>query len=173
MRLAIVGVGDFGRAVIGEVRKAGTDVAVVPDGLGDDALVAVVAARPVPAVAHELDRAGQALVPVWGMHGKLQIGPVVTAGAPCFGCYEARLRQHAADLEAHDAILDHWASYPPPPPTDALAAQAVLAAAELARIVRSPADVAGEIWRYETDGTASAGRVVALDRCPCRTGGRP
>lgn len=169
----MVGVGDFGRAVIGEVRNAGIDVAVVPDGLGDDALVAVVASRPVPAVAHELDRAGQALVPVWGVHGKLQIGPVITAGAPCFGCFEARLRQHAVDLEAHDAIFEHWASVPPPPPTDALAAQAPLAAAELARILEAPDDMAGELWRYDAAGVASAGRVVARHRCPCRTGGRP
>ena len=111
--------------------------------------------------------------PVWGVHGKLQIGPVITAGAPCFACFEARVRQHAVDLEAHDAIFEHWASAPPPPPTDALAAQAPLAAAELARILESPEECAGEVWRYDTDGRSNPGRVVARHRCPCRTGGRP
>lgn len=169
----MVGVGDFGRSVIGEVRDAGIEVAVVPDGLGDDALVAIVASRPVPAVAHELDHAGQSLVPVWGMHGTLQIGPVIVDGAPCFACYEARLRQHAVDLEAHDSILEHWAAVPPPPPTETLGALAGLAAAELGRILDAPSEEAGQIWRYDGAGGASHGRVIARDRCPCRQGGRP
>ena len=169
----MVGVGDFGRAVIGEVRSAGIDVAVVVDGLGEDELVAVVASRPVPAIARELDQAGQSLVPVWGMHGKLQVGPVITRGAPCFACFEARLRQHAVDLEAHDSIVDHWAKMAPPVPTEALLSQAPTAAAALAQILESPADVAGELWRYDGEALPSSGRVTARHRCPCRTGGRP
>lgn len=167
----MVGVGDFGRAVIGEAREAGIDVAVVPDGLGDDALVAVVASRPVPSVARELDRAAQPLVPVWGVDGALQVGPVITRGAPCFACYEARLRQHAVDLEAHDAIVSHWAGVAPPPPTEALSGQAAVAAAELARILAAPDVSGGRLWRYD-GAVASAGRVVARHGCPCRTGGR-
>jgi len=167
----MVGVGDFGRAVIGEAREAGIDVAVVPDGLGDDALVAVVASRPVPAVARELDRAAQPLVPVWGMHGALQVGPVITAGAPCFECYEARLRQHAVDLEAHDAVLAHWATVAPPPPTEALRVQAPLAATALKRILEEPEAFGGCVWRYE-GATPSEGRVIARNRCPCRRGRR-
>ncbi|HVE95295.1 MAG TPA: hypothetical protein VNB24_10255 [Acidimicrobiales bacterium] len=171
MRLAMVGVGDFGRAVIGEARQAGIDVAVVPDGLGDDALVAVVASRPVPSVAHELDRAGQPLVPVWGVDGALQVGPVITRGAPCFACYEARLRQHAVDLEAHDAIASHWVTTAPPPPTERLSRHAPTAAAELARILAAPDASAGWVWRFD-GSTTSAGRVIARHRCQCRSRNR-
>src|SRR5690242_7602540 len=131
MRLLVVGVGMYGRDVRNVLRDRGVAHDGPSDAMGEDCLVAVVSSRPALTVAHDLDRNGQAFVPVWGFHGRLQVGPVVAPGGACFACYEARERQHAADLAVHDAIREHWIRAVVPPPTTVIKALTKLAATEI------------------------------------------
>jgi hypothetical protein len=169
----------YGRDVRNALRDRGVAHQGPSDPMGEDCLVAVVASRPALAVARDLDSRGQPFVPVWGYHGRLQVGPVVAPGGPCFACFEARERQHAADLAVHDAIIGHWLREVVPPPTDALRALTKVAASEIGAIggaiaaptiERVPPRMRGIVRRHA--GTDDAvlvigGHVVPMDGCQC------
>jgi bacteriocin biosynthesis cyclodehydratase domain-containing protein len=144
--------------------------------MGSDTLVVVVASRPALAVALDLDRNGQPFVPVWGYHGRLQIGPVVAPGGPCFECFEARERQHATNLPVHDAIREYWLRAVVPPPTAGLRALTKIAATEIGLLHNAitkddapsvPDHLLGVVRRYGATGEVTEGRVVPMHGCPC------
>ena len=179
MRLLVVGVGMYGRDVRNVLRDRGVHHEGPSDPMGDDALVVVVASRPALTVAHDLNRNRQAFVPVWGYHGRLQIGPVVAPGGPCFTCFEARERQHATDLAVHDAIREHWMRAVVPPPTAGLRGLTKIAANEIGQLAnaitkesidRVPDHLLGVVRRHAADGDQAnvvEGRVVAMHGCKC------
>jgi hypothetical protein len=179
MRLLVVGVGMYGRDVRNVLRDRGVHHDGPSDPMGQDCLVVVVSSRPALTVARDLDNNGQAFVPVWGYHGRLQVGPVIAPGGPCFDCYEVRERQHATDLSVHDAIREHWMRAVVPPPTAALKALAKIAANEIgalhnavtkADVDRVPEALLGTVRRHGTDGDETnvvEGRVVAVHGCRC------
>lgn len=179
MRLLVVGVGTYGRDVRNVLRDRGVAHDGPQDPMGDDCLVVVVASRPALTVAHDLDRTKQPFLPVWGHHGRLQVGPVVAPGGPCFSCFEARERQHATDLDVHDAIVGHWLRAVVPPPTASLRQLTKTAATEigllsnaLARegVDRVPDSMLGVVRRFPTDGdefNLIEGRVVPMHGCAC------
>lgn len=179
MRLLVVGVGMYGRDVRNVLRDRGVRHEGPSDPMGDDALVIVVASRPALTVAQELDAKRQPFVPVWGYHGRLQIGPVIAPGGPCFACFEARERQHATNLAVHDAIREHWMRAVVPPPTAALRALAKIAANEIGQLHNTvtkegvaavPEQLRGVVRRYVGDAehtTVVEGRVVAMHGCRC------
>ncbi len=179
MRLLVVGVGMYGRDVRNVLRDRGIEHAGPADAMGTDCLVVLVSARPALTVAQDLDRRGQAFVPAWGYHGRLQIGPVVAPGGPCFDCFEARERQHAADLVVHDAIREHWIRAVVPPPTAGLRSLAKVAATEIGALNelvtkpgldRVPNSLLGLVRRHAPSGDETnlvEGRVVAMHGCRC------
>ena len=179
MRVMIVGVGLYGRDVRNVLRDRGVKYEGPSDPMGDDCLVIVVSSRPALTIAHDLDKNKQPFVPVWGYHGRLQIGPVFAPGGPCFVCYEARERQHASDLAVHDAIREHWMRAVVPPPTAAIKAMAKVAATEIGLLHNAvtkpgvdgvPGSLKGVVRRYGTGGDAESvveGRVVANHGCKC------
>jgi hypothetical protein len=181
MRLLVVGVGMYGRDVRNVLRDRGVHHDGPSDAMGDDALVIVVASRPALTVAHELDAKRQPFVPVWGYHGRLQVGPVVVPGGPCFACYEARERQHATNLGVHDAIREYWMRAVVPPPTTALRALTKIAANEIGLlhnavakdgVDRVPEHFRGVVRRHtgDAENTLSVeGRVVPMHGCGCTT----
>lgn len=180
MRLLVVGVGMYGRDVRNSLRDRGVPHDSPSDPMGEDCLVAVVASRPALTVARDLNNNGQAFVPVWGYHGRLQIGPVVAPGGPCFECFEARERQHATDLAVHDAIHSHWLRAVVPPPSAALRTLTKIAANELGALrtmisvdgVESvPERLRGVVRRHSTAGEVIEGRVVPMHGCSCQRGG--
>ncbi|HVV36801.1 MAG TPA: hypothetical protein VHC63_09390 [Acidimicrobiales bacterium] len=180
MRLLVVGVGLFGRDVRNVLRDRGVHHDGPSDAMGDDALVVVVASRPALTVVHDLDTNRQPFVPVWGYHGRLQIGPVVAPGGPCFSCYEARERQHASNVAVHDAIREYWMRAVVPPPTAALQALTTVAANEIGQIhnavvkdgvTRVPHHLLGMVRRVSGDGEVVEGRVVPMHGCRCVDGG--
>lgn len=177
MRLLVVGVGMYGRDVRNVLRDRGVKHDSPSDPMGDDALVVVVSSRPSLTVAHDLNAQGQPFVPVWGYHGRLQIGPVIAPGGPCFSCYEARERQHATNLPVHDAIREHWIRAVVPPPTAALRALTKTAANEIGQlhnavtkdgIDRVPEHLLGMVRRQTESGEVVDGRLVAMHGCKCR-----
>lgn len=181
-----MGVGMYGRDVRNVLRDRGVEHDGPSDAMGSDCVVVVIASRPALTVAHDLDASGQAFVPVWGHHGRLQIGPVVAPGGPCFACFEARERQHATDLAATDSIREHWIRAVVPPPTPALRALTKVAANEIGTlhnivtkpgVDRVPLDLLGTVRRHavpapgRADGVVVEGRVVAMHGCRCRSVG--
>ena len=179
MRLLVVGVGLYGRDVRNVLRDRGVKHDGPSDAMGEDCLVIVVSSRPALTIAHDLDKNQQPFVPVWGYHGRLQIGPVVAPGGPCFVCYEARERQHATDLAVHDAIREHWMRAVVPPPTAGIKAMAKVAATEIGLlhnavtrpdVDRVPESLRGVVRRFaasdDADGVVD-GRVVAVHGCKC------
>jgi len=178
MRLSVVGVGMYGRDVRNVLRDRGVKHEGPSDPMGDDCLVALVASRPALTVARDLNSSGQAFVPVWGYHGRLQVGPVVAPGGPCFECFEARERQHATDLAVHDAIHSHWLRAVVPPPTAGLRALTRIAANEIGAlrtaitlpgVERVPDRLLGVVRRHSGVGNDQVieGRVVPMDGCDC------
>lgn len=172
----VVGVGLYGRDVRNVLRDRGVAHDGPSDAMGDDCLVVLVASRPALAVAHDLGRTGQPFVPVWGHHGRLQVGPVVAPGGPCFECFEGRERQHAADLGVHDAISAHWLRAVVPPPTTALRKLTKLAGSEIAAlndaiaapgVERVPGHLLGVVRRHAATGETVVGRVVPIHGCAC------
>jgi hypothetical protein len=180
MRLLVAGVGMYGRDVRNVLRDRGVRHDGPSDPMGDDALVIVVASRPALTVAHDLNANGQPFVPVWGVHGRLQVGPVVAPGGPCFTCYETRERQHATNLSVHDAIREYWMRAVVPPPTAGLRTLTKIAANEIGQlhnavtkdgVDRVPEHLLGVVRRYPTGDEAAnviEGRVVAMHGCRCR-----
>jgi hypothetical protein len=149
-----------------------------PDAMGTDALVVLVASRPAITVARDLNASGQAFVPVWGYHGRLQVGPVVAPGGPCYDCFEARERQHATNLDVHDAIHAHWLRAVVPPPTTALRRLRRVAANEIGAlrtaitlpgVERVPDRLLGVVRRHSSEGNEQIveGRVVPVHGCGC------
>ncbi|HUR78317.1 MAG TPA: hypothetical protein VMZ22_10245 [Acidimicrobiales bacterium] len=176
MRLLVVGVGMYGRDVRNVLRDRGVHHDGPSDPMGDDCLVVVVSSRPALTVAHELDSNRQPFVPVWGYHGRLQVGPIVAPGGPCFVCYETRERQHATNLAVHDAIREHWMRAVVPPPTATIKAMAKVAANEIGALhntVTKPGfaqvseHLRGIVRRHTPDGEIVEGRVVATHGCRC------
>lgn len=179
MKLLVVGVGMYGRDVRNVLRDRGVRHQGPSDPMGEDCLVVVVSSRPALTVAHDLDRNRQAFVPVWGYHGRLQVGPIVAPGGPCFDCYEERERQHATDLAVHDSIREHWIRAVVPPPTAGLKALAKVAANEIGAlhnsitkpgVDRMPEALRGVVRRHAADGNEGnvvQGRVVAVHGCRC------
>ena len=176
MRLLVVGVGMYGRDVRNILRDRGVSHDGPSDPMGDDALVVVVSSRPALTVARELNDNRQAFVPVWGYHGRLQVGPVVAPGGPCFACFEARERQHASDLAVHDAIHSHWLRAVVPPPTDQLRDLAKIAANEIGALRTAvtvpgvdavPTRLLGTVRRHSPDQSVVEGRVVRMHGCSC------
>ena len=176
MRLLVVGVGLYGRDVRNVLRDRGVTHQGPSDPMGDDCVVVLIASRPALAVARDLDRSGQAFVPVWGHHGRLQIGPVVAPGGPCFECFETRERQHASDLAVHDAITAHWVRATVPPPTAAVRALVRVAGAEIETlrdavtapgVERVPEELRGVVRRHASAEDVVVGRVVPRDGCRC------
>lgn len=176
MRLLVVGVGMYGRDVRNVLRDRGVTHDGPSDPMGADCLVVVVASRPALTVAHDLDANRQPFVPVWGLHGRLQVGPVIAPGGPCFACYEARERQHATDLAVHDAIREHWIRAVVPPPTAVIKSMAKTAATEIGQlhnavtkggVERVPEQLLGVVRRHDKDGAVVEGRVVAVHGCSC------
>jgi hypothetical protein len=174
MRLMVVGVGLYGRDVRNVLRDRGVTHIGPSDPMGEDCVVVLVASRPALAVAHDLDRSGQAFLPVWGHHGRLQVGPLVAPGGPCFACFEARERQHATDLVVHDAISAHWLRAVVPPPTAALRKLTKIAGGEVAAlrdsvtapgVDRVPAELHGVVRRYAGEEDVVEGRVVPMHGC--------
>lgn len=172
----VVGVGMYGRDVRNVLRDRGVQHEGPSEAMGDDCLVALVASRPALSVARDLNNSGQAFVPVWGYHGRLQVGPVVAPGGPCFGCFEARERQHATDLVVHDAIQAHWLRAVVPPPTAALRKLTRIAANEIGAlhtaitvpdIDRVPKKLLGVVRRHGNDAQVVEGRVVPMHGCGC------
>jgi hypothetical protein len=172
----VVGVGLYGRDVRNILRDRGVQHDGPSDPMGEDCLVAVVSSRPALAVARDLNRNRQPFVPVWGLHGRLQVGPVVAAGGPCFECYEARERQHATDLAVHDAINGHWLRAVVPPPSAPLRALTRVAANEIGALrnaVTAPGvdrispKLLGVVRRFASDESVVEGRVVAMHGCDC------
>lgn len=179
MRLLVVGVGMYGRDVRNVLRDRGVSHEGPSDPMSDDCLVVVIASRPALSVAHELDAKRQAFVPVWGHHGRLQVGPVVAPGGPCFACFEGRERQHASDLAVHDAIRGHWMRAVVPPPTAGLKSLAKVAANEIGMlhntvtkvgVERVPDALLGVVRRHAAGAEEESvieGRVVAMHGCRC------
>jgi hypothetical protein len=176
MRLLVVGVGLYGRDVRNVLRDRGIGHDGPSDPMGDDCVVVLVASRPALAVAHDLDRSGQAFMPVWGYHGRLQIGPAVAPGGPCFECFEARERQHATDLGVHDAISAHWLRAVVPPPTAGLRSFTKIAGNEIASlreavtapgVDRVPTPWLGRVRRHADNHDMVEGRVVPTHGCQC------
>lgn len=176
MRLLVVGVGVYGRDVRNVLRERGVQHDGPSDPMGDDRLVVVVASRPALTVARDLNNSGQPFVPVWGYHGRLQVGPVVAPGGPCFECFEARERQHAADLVVHDAIHSHWLRAVVPPPTEQLSALAKIAANEIGALRTAvtvpgvdavPQRLLGMVRRHSVNESVVAGRVLRMHGCRC------
>jgi hypothetical protein len=172
----VVGVGMYGRDVRNVLRDRGVHHDGPSDPMGEDCLVVVVSSRPALTVAHDLDANGQAFVPVWGYHGRLQVGPVVAPGGACFSCYEARERQHAADLAVHDAIREHWIRAVVPPPSAAIKALTKVAATEIgllsnavakAGVDHVPQHLLGVVRRHAKEGDVVEGRVVSGHGCRC------
>ena len=178
MRLLVVGVGMYGRDVRNVLRDRGVQHEGPSDPMGDDCLVVVVSSRPALTVAHDLDANRQSFVPVWGYHGRLQVGPLVAPGGPCFACFEARERQHAADLGVHDAIREHWIRAVVPPPTAAIKELTKVAATEIGllhtavtkgEVDRVPEHLLGVVRRHGKEGDVVDGRVVSGHGCRCGT----
>jgi len=176
VRLLVVGVGMYGRDVRNVLRDRGVAHQGPSDPMGEDALVVVVASRPALSVAHDLDANHQPFVPVWGYHGRLQVGPVIAPGGPCFACYEARERQHASDLAVHDAIREHWIRAVVPPPTAALRGLSKIAANEIGQLSNTitkagvdalPTHLLGTVRRHAANGEVVEGRVVPMHGCKC------
>ncbi len=175
MRVLVVGVGLYGRDVRNVLRDREVTHDSPSDPMGEDCVVVVVASRPALAVAHDLDRSGQAFLPVWGHHGRLQIGPLVAPGGPCFECFEQRERQHASELAVHDAITSHWLRAVVPAPTEQLRALRKIAASEIAKLKetvtdvdRVPEELIGVVRRHpHGGGDVVEGRVVAMHGCKC------
>lgn len=176
MRLLVVGVGLYGRDVRNVLRDRGVSHEGPSDPMGDDCLVVVVASRPALTVARDLDAKRQPFAPVWGYHGRLQVGPVVAPGGPCFACFEARERQHATDLAVHDSIREHWMRAVVPPPTAAIKEMAKLAATEIGvlrnavvkqGVDRVPHHLLGLVRRHAAKGDPVEGRVVSMHGCRC------
>jgi hypothetical protein len=176
VRLLVVGVGMFGRDVRNVLRDRGVHHQGPSDPMGDDALVVVVSSRPALTVAHDLDANRQPFVPVWGFHGRLQVGPVVAPGGPCFACYEARERQHATDLAVHDAIREHWIRAVVPPPTAAIKALTKVAGDEIGALYNAvvshgvdhiPHHLLGHVKRHTKEGDVTEGRVTGVHGCKC------
>jgi bacteriocin biosynthesis cyclodehydratase domain-containing protein len=166
----------YGRDVRNVLRDRNVSHDNPSDPMGDDALVVVVGSRPALTVALELDGKRQAFVPVWGYHGRLQIGPIVAPGGPCFSCYEARERQHASNLAVHDSIREYWLRAVVPPPTTAVRALTKVAANEIGQlhnavtkggIDRVPDHLLGVVRRHSADGEVTEGRVVPTHGCSC------
>ncbi len=176
MRLLVVGVGMYGRDVRNVLRDRGVQHQGPSDPMGEDCLVMLVASRPALAVARDLNASGQPFVPIWGYHGRLQVGPVVAPGGPCFECFEARERQHATDLAVHDAIHSHWLRAVVPPPTRALRALTRIAANEIGALRTAitlpgvdtvPDKLLGVVRRHSDRDQVIEGRVVPMDGCGC------
>jgi hypothetical protein len=176
VRLLVVGVGMYGRDVRNVLRDRGVHHDGPSDPMGEDALVVIVSSRPALTVVHDLDAKRQPFVPVWGNHGRLQIGPVVAPGGPCFACYEARERQHATNLPVHDAIREYWMRAVVPPPTAGLRAMTKIAANEIGNLHNAvtkegvdqvPHHLLGQVRRHRDDEVVE-GRVVAMHGCRCQ-----
>ncbi len=176
MRLLVVGVGMYGRDVRNMLRDRGVQHEGPSDPMGEDCLVILVASRPALAVARDLNGSGQPFVPVWGYHGRLQVGPVVAPGGPCFECFGARERQHATDLAVHDAIHAHWMRAVVPPPTRALRALTRIAANEIGALRTAitvpgvdtvPEKLLGVVRRHGGDQVVE-GRVIPIHGCECK-----
>lgn len=176
MRLLVVGVGMYGRDVRNVLRDRGVQHDGPSDPMGEDCLVVLVASRPALSVARDLNDSAQAFVPVWGYHGRLQVGPVIAPGGPCFSCYEARERQHATDLAVHDAIHSHWLRVVVPPPTAELQALAKIAANEIGALRTAvtapgvdavPQRLHGVVRRHSAKESVIEGRVVRMHGCSC------
>lgn len=176
MRLLVIGVGMYGRDVRNALRDRGVEHDGPQDPMGDDALVVVVASRPALTVARDLNNTGQPFVPVWGYHGRLQVGPIVAPGGPCFDCFEARERQHATDLPVHDAIHGHWLRAVVPPPSVAVRQLTKIAANEIGALrttVTAPGfdrvspRLLGTVRRHSANGEVIEGKVVPMHGCAC------
>lgn len=173
----MVGVGMYGRDVRNVLRDRGVQHEGPSDPMGEDCLVVLVSSRPALTVARDLNNSGQAFVPVWGYHGRLQFGPVVAPGGPCFECFAARERQHATDLAVHDAIHAHWLRAVVPPPTRTLTDLVKVAANEIGAlrtavtvpgVEKVPPRLVGVVRRHAPDGTVLEGRVVPVHGCACQ-----
>jgi hypothetical protein len=176
VRLLVVGVGMYGRDVRNVLRDRGVPHDGPSDPMGADTLVVVVASRPALAVALDLDRTRQPFVPVWGYHGRLQVGPVLAPGGPCFACFESRERQHATNLAVHDAIREYWLRAVVPPPTVGLRAFTKTAANEIGLLHnaitkddadRVPQHLLGVVRRFGPGDEVTEGRVVSMHGCRC------
>jgi bacteriocin biosynthesis cyclodehydratase domain-containing protein len=161
--LHVVGVGPWGAEVGRQLvdRTAGATLGLLGLDASPAALdlpparVRVLAAsRPVPGLAAVVDDEAHASSTPWLLvalaHPDLQIGPVVVPGhGACFGCWQRRLRQHAADPDADAALERHLLDHPDvslagyPPPSAALAAG--LAARIADRLAESPEPEAGRL----------------------------
>lgn len=172
----MVGVGMYGRDVRNVLRDRGVQHEGPSDPMGQDCLVVVVASRPALTVARDLNNSRQPFVPVWGYHGRLQVGPVVAPDGPCFECFEARERQHASDLAVHDAIHAHWLRAVVPPPTEQLRSLVKIAANEIGALRTAvsvpgvdavPRRLLGVVRRHSSNESVVEGRVVRMHGCSC------
>jgi bacteriocin biosynthesis cyclodehydratase domain-containing protein len=176
--LGIIAVDAFGRYAARHAQACAVPGEVVilpePPEEGGVRVLALLAGRPVPGIARNLDAfafsTGTPFVVIWLTDGRLQVGPVVVPGAgPCFGCFEARERQHAPGRDAVDAIRAHQAATLPADDVGVLLPLARLAGAEVLRLCGSTAElatIAGAVWAFSVPPTlALRGKVVGLDGC--------
>lgn len=176
-RLAFLSIGEFGDEVAEEAwRRCGQigSCLKTPQEAEQGQFVALVAPRPVPQLALQLDSLRPsldlALLPIWMCHGVLEVGPLlIGASPPCFACYGRRRRQHAPDLPFHDATTGYQSAHLPPrklasgSPIVRLAAQEAL---RLWWVVLEGEGIGGEVVRLGVPPSApQKGRVIPIDGC--------
>ncbi|MGH8546454.1 MAG: hypothetical protein ACREX3_23135 [Gammaproteobacteria bacterium] len=175
MPVRVFAVGAFGGEVVRRATHSAVgllEISSLDEARSGD-LIALVAARPTPDLARQLDsdafRRAYSFVPIWMDGYRCQIGPfVIPPEGPCFACYERRQRQHSRRLLIDCAIEDFRARHPVPPDLCPDPPLAAAVAAELAWIgsTASAAPTPGEVTRigFPPRGTVR-GHVVRVHGC--------
>ncbi|MGW4959877.1 TOMM precursor leader peptide-binding protein [Nonomuraea sp. NPDC004186] len=119
----IVAVGAFGVAVARSLTGPATHVVRVPvsdDGISippEVTTLLLAASVPAPHLELQLSEAAHSqsvdFIPIVLEHPRLRVGPVSHAGSRgCSSCYRHRIRQHAVDPLAQDALEEHFRRAP-------------------------------------------------------------
>ncbi|MEV4469777.1 TOMM precursor leader peptide-binding protein [Nonomuraea sp. NPDC049504] len=173
----IVTVGAFGAAAarllsgpatrLADAPPAGREIDLPPA----TAIVVLAASVPAPAVELELSRAAHlrdfAFLPVVLDHPRLRVGPVSRAGSRgCSTCYRNRVRQHAANVSAQEAVEEHHRRHPEVADRGYLAHWPALAAALAALAAQAdPADTTRVRHLDLLSNTPLVSRLVPVHGC--------
>lgn len=121
-RILVVGDGDIARCAVTLISRCGEKVDTAPVGpvapnLAGYAAVAFAASRPYPVLERSLDEACWALRVPWTsgivIAHEFRLGPSIVPGrTPCRECWRRRVRSHASDLAAYDAIDEFGSNGP-------------------------------------------------------------
>jgi bacteriocin biosynthesis cyclodehydratase domain-containing protein len=113
-------------------------------------------------------RYGRSWLPIVVEHPVLRVGPLVCPpSGPCFGCYQARRRQHSEEHEVAVALEAAYERSRNLGPAGYLPHHARLAAGVAEQMVREPTGQVGRVVTISLlSGSLTASWVVACHDCP-------